>query len=129
MSRKTKHPYLNTVNTHRSRMLLSATLLCSSFMCSSCSTNKLVYPGSRMELPDAACGYPEQAIVLQAEDGTQLRGWFFNRGANTPLVAMYGGNGMNDYCADNQKSKRLWSVTGMACRRSWVKPVAVKTLL
>ncbi len=80
---------------HSSRLLLTAALLCSGLVCSSCSTNKLVYPGSRMELPDAACGYPEQAIALQAEDGTQLRGWFFNRGANTPLVAMYGGNGMN----------------------------------
>lgn len=78
-----------------SGILLTAAVLCSSVVCNSCSTNKLVYPGSRMELPDAACGYPEQAISIVAEDGTQLRGWFFNRGANTPLVAMYGGNGMN----------------------------------
>lgn len=83
------------MNKPRARRLLATALLCSSLACSSCSSNKLVYPGSRMALPDAACGYPGQAIALQAEDGTTLRGWFFNRGANTPLVAMYGGNAMN----------------------------------
>ena len=60
-----------------------------------CNTNKLVYPGSTMELPDAACGHPDNAISITASDGSQLRGWFFNRGANTPLVVMYGGNAMN----------------------------------
>ena len=60
-----------------------------------CNTNKLVYPGSTMELPDAACGHPDNAITITAGDGTQLRGWFFNRGANTPLVVMFGGNAMN----------------------------------
>lgn len=62
---------------------------------SSCSMKGLVYPGSEMQLPDAACGYPANAIEIPAEDGTPLRGWFFNRGANTPLVVIYGGNAMN----------------------------------
>ncbi|MBR3902363.1 MAG: alpha/beta fold hydrolase [Akkermansia sp.] len=61
----------------------------------SCSTRDLVYPGSNMQLPDTACGFTENAIALQAEDGTRLQGWFFNRGPNSPLVAMYGGNAMN----------------------------------
>ncbi|MBR1981694.1 MAG: alpha/beta fold hydrolase [Akkermansia sp.] len=59
------------------------------------SCNSMVYPGTEMQLPDAACGYPGQSVAIPAEDGTILRGWFFNRGANTPLVAMYGGNAMN----------------------------------
>lgn len=59
------------------------------------SCNSMVYPGSEMQLPDAACGYPGQSIAIPTEDGTVLRGWFFNRGANTPLVAIYGGNAMN----------------------------------
>lgn len=75
--------------------VLMGLLIFSSLAYTACSTNKLVYPGSRMEIPDAACGYPEQLITIPAEDGTQLRGWFFNRGANTPLVVMYGGNAMN----------------------------------
>ena len=61
----------------------------------SCNTSRLVYPGSNMELPDAGYGYAGNAIAIRAEDGTILRGWFFNRGANTPLVVMYGGNAMN----------------------------------
>ncbi len=61
----------------------------------SCVTHSMVYPGSTMELPDAPYGHSAQAISIPAEDGTILRGWFFNRGANTPLVAMYGGNAMN----------------------------------
>ena len=48
-----------------------------------------------MEIPDAAYGYPDNALTITAADGTQLRGWFFNRGANTPLVVMFGGNAMN----------------------------------
>ncbi len=60
-----------------------------------CNTGQLVYPGSTMQLPDAACGYTANSITIPAADGTQLRGWFFNRGANTPLVVMYGGNAMN----------------------------------
>ncbi len=63
---------------------------------SSCSMRGLVYPGSNMELPDAACGFSANAIEFPSEDGTStLRGWFFNRGPNTPLVVMYGGNAMN----------------------------------
>lgn len=72
--------------------LLAASALC---MLNSCSMNGLVYPGHDMEMPDAACGYPANMIEILAEDGTPLRGWFFNRGANTPLVVIYGGNAMN----------------------------------
>lgn len=79
----------------RSGLKLGALLLMSSCTFTACNTNKLVYPGSRMQLPDAACGYPMQNISIQANDGTRLKGWFFNRGANTPLVAIYGGNAMN----------------------------------
>lgn len=61
----------------------------------SCSMKGVVYPGSEMQLPDAACGYPANAIEVPAEDGTTLRGWLFNRGPNTPLVVVYGGNAMN----------------------------------
>lgn len=62
----------------------------------SCSMRSLVYPGSNMELPDAACGFPSNTIEFPSEDGTStLRGWLFNRGPNTPLVVMYGGNAMN----------------------------------
>lgn len=79
----------------RSRLMVGALLLIGSCTFTACNTNKLVYPGSNMQLPDTACGYPMQSISIQATDGTWLRGWFFNRGANTPLVAVYGGNAMN----------------------------------
>ncbi len=66
------------------------------FALSSCSMQSMVYPGSRMQLPDAACGYPTYTLELPTEDGTStLHGWFFNRGANTPLVVMFGGNAQN----------------------------------
>lgn len=60
-----------------------------------CTVNSLVYPGSTMHMPDAAYGHKDAAIAIKAADGTTLRGWFFNRGADSPLVAMYGGNAMN----------------------------------
>lgn len=76
----------------QSAVLVAATLL----SLSSCNTRSLVYPGSEMQMPDAACGFPTNAIELPSEDGTStLRGWFFNRGANTPLVVLFGGNAMN----------------------------------
>lgn len=71
--------------------LLSGTAL----LLSACNFSQVVYPGTSMQLPDAACGYASNAIAIPAEDGTVLRGWFFNRGAATPLVVMYGGNAMN----------------------------------
>ena len=48
-----------------------------------------------MEMPDCNYGSEQQHVSLKAEDGTALRGWFFNRGANTPLVVLYTGNAMN----------------------------------
>lgn len=57
--------------------------------------NSIVYNGAGKPMPDLTYGYSEHATAMQAIDGTVLRGWFFNRGAGTPLVAMYGGNAMN----------------------------------
>lgn len=48
-----------------------------------------------MEMPDSNYGSEQQHVSLKAEDGTALRGWFFNRGAHTPLVVLYTGNAMN----------------------------------
>lgn len=76
---------------------LTKLLACGALCClSSCSMQGIVYPGSQMQMPDAACGYPENILELPATDGTStLRGWFFNRGPNTPLVVIFGGNAMN----------------------------------
>lgn len=60
-----------------------------------CALQPAIYPGSAMEIPDASYGHPEQYVTLAAEDGTALRGWFFNRGQGSPLVALYNGNGQN----------------------------------
>ena len=57
--------------------------------------NSMVYNGSGKHMPDLTYGHTESAIALKADDGTVLRGWFFNRGAGTPLVVFYGGNAMN----------------------------------
>ena len=95
-----------------------AALAAGTLSVTSCNTNKLVYPGSRMQLPDTACGYPGNAITIQAEDGTLLSGWFFNRGANSPLVVMYGGNAMNVgnfaniAAADTERSYLLMNYRG-----------------
>ena len=77
------------------RFFRVAALSGAALLLSACNFSQMVYPGKDMQLPDAACGYPENAIVIPAEDGTRLQGWFFNRGAGTPLVVMYGGNAMN----------------------------------
>ncbi len=60
-----------------------------------CGLQPLVYPGATMDMPDSRYGCNAERVELKAADGTALRGWFFNRGANTPLVAFYGGNAMN----------------------------------
>lgn len=49
--------------------------------------NAIVYPGSRMDLPDSAYGYTETHIRIGAKDGTLLSGWFFNRGQGAPLLS------------------------------------------
>ena len=77
------------------RILSTAALGGAAILLSACSFSELIYPGKDMQLPDAACGYTGNAIVIPAEDGTALQGWFFNRGAGTPLVVMHGGNAMN----------------------------------
>lgn len=41
--------------------------------------------------PDDTFGYMEHHVTFYAEDGTELNGWFFNRGANKPLVVCYPG--------------------------------------
>ena len=81
----------------RLRFFLIAALLltCSLWGLAACSVNTLVYPGSTMQMKDADYGHQAHAITIPATDGTVLRGWFFNRGAETPLVAMFGGNAMN----------------------------------
>lgn len=71
--------------------ILSAALCC---LLPSC-INSIVYNGSNKDLPDLTYGHTEAAIAMTADDGTSLKGWFFNRGAGTPLVVFYGGNAMN----------------------------------
>ena len=77
------------------RLISPAVLGSAALLTAACNYNELIYPGKDMNLPDAACGYAGNSIVIPAEDGTALHGWFFNRGAATPLVVMYGGNAMN----------------------------------
>ncbi len=78
------------------RLFQTCALATALLVLNSCSMRGLVYPGSNMELPDAACGFASNAIEFPSDDGTStLRGWLFNRGANSPLVVMYGGNAMN----------------------------------
>lgn len=54
-----------------------------------------VFPGYFIARPDAPYGHAEAKVEFVAEDGTVLRGWFFNRGSGKPLVAVYSGNNMN----------------------------------
>lgn len=97
----------------RTALLGSAAVLLSA-----CSFNELIYPGKDMQMPDSACGYAGNAIIIQAEDGTALQGWFFNRGASTPLVVIYGGNAMNVgnfanlAASDTQRSYLLMNYRG-----------------
>ena len=77
------------------RIISSALLSGAALALSACNFSQVIYPGKDKQMPDAAYGYPANSIVIPAEDGTDLHGWFFNRGASTPLVVMYGGNAMN----------------------------------
>ena len=54
-----------------------------------------IFPGYFVERPDEVYGYAAEKTEFTAEDGTVLRGWFFNRGEGKPLVAVYTGNNMN----------------------------------
>ena len=54
-----------------------------------------IYPGSIFKQDDSKYGRDEYAITIPAEDGTRLHGWFYNRGSDTALIAMYCGNCMN----------------------------------
>lgn len=78
-----------------------------------CASRRLVFVGSVSgDLPTDAqaaeaaarqAGEREKAraeleaahLQLPMEDGTKLSGWFFNRGAQAPLVLMFGGNNMH----------------------------------
>ncbi len=76
--------------------LLIVFLVCLSlYGLTACGLQPLVYPGADMHLPDSRYGCKAERVELKAPDGTALRGWFFNRGADTPLVVFYGGNAMN----------------------------------
>ena len=68
-----------------------ALLLCS------CAVRSLVFPGAQPGgcSPDSKYGHTEQYVSFTMGDGTVLRGWLFNRGAEAPLVVMYGGNSIN----------------------------------
>lgn len=57
--------------------------------------NSQILPGSFLDDADRAYGSEKQHIFLQMQDGVRLSGWFFNRGADKPLVVMYVGNAMN----------------------------------
>ncbi len=91
-------------------------LVCTAMGCS--PINRLVYPGSLHSMPDAACGHEQQHITLKTPDGTQLAGWFFNRGTGKPLVMMFGGNNMNVgsftdiAAADSERSYLLLNYRG-----------------
>jgi len=75
--------------------LLPATVALLTLSCLPSCINSIVYNGSGKNMPDLTYGYSEHATSMSALDGTILRGWFFNRGAGTPLVVFYGGNAMN----------------------------------
>lgn len=60
-----------------------------------CGVQTLLYPGADMAMPDHRYGAEAEHVEIKAKDGVALRGWFFNRGKNTPLVVCYGGNAMN----------------------------------
>lgn len=54
-----------------------------------------IFPGFFVGRPDAIYGQETYRTEFSAADGTPLRGWFFNRGQGSPLVAVYAGNNMN----------------------------------
>lgn len=54
-----------------------------------------IFPGFFADRPDSMYGYEVYRTEFSAADGTALRGWFFNRGQGSPLVAVYAGNNMN----------------------------------
>lgn len=54
-----------------------------------------IFPGFFVGRPDAIYGQEAYRTEFLAADGTPLRGWFFNRGQGSPLVAVYTGNNMN----------------------------------
>ncbi len=63
----------------------------------SCTVRQFIYPGRHQSEGDTL--YPERmkqhAVTFTASDGTKLQGWLYNRGRSAPLVALYGGNGMD----------------------------------
>ena len=79
----------------KKRPILTATLAVLTLAGLPSCINSIVYNGADKNMPDLTYGYSEHTTSIRANDGTVLRGWFFNRGAGTPLVAMYGGNAMN----------------------------------
>lgn len=78
---------------HRHLLTTVAALL--TLGCLPSCINSIVYNGADKNMPDLTYGHGEHATTIRANDGTLLRGWFFNRGAGTPLVVFYGGNAMN----------------------------------
>ena len=79
----------------KSRSLLPVITALFTLSCLPSCINSIVYNGADKNMPDLTYGYSEHATAMQMPDGTILRGWFFNRGAGTPLVVFYGGNAMN----------------------------------
>ncbi len=77
------------------RHLLTTTAALLTLSCLPSCINSIVYNGADKNMPDLTYGHMEHATTIRANDGTVLRGWFFNRGAGTPLVVFYGGNAMN----------------------------------
>lgn len=77
------------------RHLLPSTVALLTLSCLPSCINSIVYNGSGKDMPDITYGHTEHATTMMANDGTVLRGWFFNRGEGTPLVVFYGGNAMN----------------------------------
>lgn len=78
--------------------------------------------------PDDQFGYMEHHVTLYAEDGTELNGWFFNRGPGKPLVVGYHGKGchigwaVHEVAKDMERSYLLINYRGYG----WSKGIATE---
>lgn len=61
---------------------------------SSLAPSQLVYMPYPSD-PDEKFGHMEHHVTIRAKDGTELNGWYFDRGADKPLVVAYHGKGVH----------------------------------
>lgn len=79
--------------------------------------DELVY-GPFPKESDKQFGYMEHHVTFHSNDGTELNGWFFNRGSNKPLVVWYGGkcahigHHLKDAASDTERSYLLMNYRG-----------------